>query len=786
MAESDLSIDELVSQAMALLEAGDVEVDTAALNLGSSQVNGYEEAAAVLGWFDPETLRPTTTEASTSDLDALVETATKVVDDRGGDALSISSNRRVQVLGHLRETGKVVRALEANKASERDQLHSLIRILTMGGSVHIEEQSLTDLHSVALVCDWLLEAGFEQLPDPTRLQDQIDLLTMLDPLELLAGPDFVGRNKELALLRDFVVPERTAAATPRRNQRHESGPASPTRMLVLYGPAGIGKSTLVAKFLLELGGRDTQDEKRVPFAYLDFDRPSVVAGNQCLILLIEILAQLGIEFPDAKASCQRIREDWAMVLEVPRGKRNFSLPRAVDELVTLFRQLGLDARGFVMVLDTFEVVQYRSGEEVATVLRMIDHLVDRMPTARVVVAGRAGISRPYANQHEVAALDLASARELLKKLGVKDRKLADRIAHRYGGDPVSLKLAAADQEAHRPLSDLLLRAADWFLQLDAAVIQRRLYDRVLGHVKDEQVRRLAGAGLVLRRITPEIVLRVLAKPCELEVATLEQAQQVCDELQRETSLVTVDADGALIHRAELRRVTLPLLEADRPAMSQALHRAAVAYYAARPPLPRERAEEIYHRLKWGGHRVSRRPVDGGGRALPRLCPRRARRPPTRVPGLTSRRDCGCRRDECCAPGGLRAAHRSQGARAMLDDDRPRDALTALSTRRERLPQSPLITLTAEALFGVGQVNQALVLLGTTADQALLAGVTDQTYRLTRMQAELVISAGEWLGCRGSGRAGPASARAVGRTLVRSPRAAGLRRVGGRHRPAAGA
>ncbi len=512
---------------------------------------------------------------------------------------------------------------------------------------------------------------------------------------------------------------------------------------MLYGPGGIGKSTLVAKWLLELGGRDTPDKSRVPFAYLDFDRPSVEATNQCLILLIEILAQLGIEFPDAKASCQRIREDWGLVLEVPRGKRHFSLPRAVDELVTMLKQLGLDRRGFVLVLDTFEVVQYRSTEEVATVLRLIDLLVEKLPTVRVVVAGRAGIQRQYANQLEVAALDLASARELLTKLGVRDRKLADRIAHRYGGDPVSLKLAAADPEAHRSLSSLISRATDWFLQLDAAVIQRRLYDRVLGHVNDPQVRRLAGSGLVLRRITPEIVLRVLAKPCELDVATLEQAQAVCDELQRETSLVTVDKDGALIHRAELRRVTLPLLEADQPAMSQALHRAAVAYYASRPPVPRERAEEIYHRLKCGEDLalVADRWMKGVkphlGSAINELDgPRRA--------FLASR--LGVTVDA----GATNAARledyeqiTARKARGMLDDDRPRDALTALSARKERSARSPLIALTAEALVAVGQVDQALDLLGTTADEALLAGVTDQTYRLTRMQAELVISVGAW-------------------------------------------
>ncbi len=198
MDESDLSIDELVAQAMALRDAEDLEVHTAPVVRGlggagpqpatrPARVSGYEEAAAVLGWFDPDRLRSTIPEATESDLDALCTTAIDVVDERGDDVLSISSNRRVEVLGHLRETGNVERALQANKASEQDQLHSLITTLVTGGSVDIEEQTLGELHSLAMVCDWLHRAGFEHLPDPTRLQDRIDLLTLLEPLELLAG-----------------------------------------------------------------------------------------------------------------------------------------------------------------------------------------------------------------------------------------------------------------------------------------------------------------------------------------------------------------------------------------------------------------------------------------------------------------------------------------------------------------------------------------------------------------------------------------------------------------------
>jgi hypothetical protein len=366
MGDNEISIEELVAQAMALREAVAAEVEPPPVVAPPVPVGGHEEAAAVLGWFDPDTLRPTTRTRDGSGLEGLLRSVIHVVDDQGDDALSISSNHRVTVLRHLRESGRLDRALAANPASPGDRLHHLIRVLATGGTVEIEDQSLPDLHSLALVCDWLHDAGFEDLPDPERLRDRIDLLTLLEPLELLAGPDFVGRKAELAVIADFLAREQVP---PVPSKRGRTAPARPRpegrRLLVLYGPGGIGKSTLVAKVLLDLGGRDTPAASRVPFAYLDFDRPSVEATNQCLILLIEVLAQIGVEFPEAKGSCNRIREDWARVLEVPRGKRHFSLSRAVDELVTMLEQLDLARRGLVLVLDTFEVVQYRSSEEVA-------------------------------------------------------------------------------------------------------------------------------------------------------------------------------------------------------------------------------------------------------------------------------------------------------------------------------------------------------------------------------------------------------------------------------------
>lgn len=725
----------VLAEALARLAKGEVPSPQATAVPSAPRVDGYEEAASVLGWFDPGTLQPSGS-GTRLELDALLAEATTVIDDQGARQLSIGSRRRVKVLRYLRDHHLVSRALAANRAAAGDVLHQLLRDFATAVPVDLERRSLAELHSIAMVCDWLREAGFQGLPTSADLQSRIDQLAQLEPLELLVTGHFVGRRAELGRIREFVG----SASDNRRTRRGSSGGHRDVRMLVLYGPAGIGKSTVLARFLVDLARGEPSD--RIPFAYLDFDRPTVDSSHP-LRVLIEAVTQIAVQVPRAKARCERIVEEWAAVLEQSHVSRTYSISSAARDLGTLVRSSELDGRPLLLVLDTFEVVQYRSSEEVTAILKTLDQLVAELPGLRVIVAGRAGIQRPYADQLEIAGLDPASAAELLKRLGVTERTIAERIAKRYNRDPQALKLAAADPDAHRLLPYRVSQLAAWFQRLDSDVIQRKLYERVLGHVHDARVRALANPGLVIRRLTPEIVLRVLAEPCGLEVTTLADAASLCAELRREVSLVAIEPDGALVHRPELRRTMLPLVETDRPVVARALHRAAVAYYADRLPEPRERAEEIYHRLKCGEsvESVDSRWLDGA------------------QPFLADALDefDGANRAFLAARLGLAldgpTTHAARledwerlterKVRAMLDDDRPRDALTVLGTRKGRSTTSPLVALAAEALFRDGQVEQAIVSLGAAADAAWLGGHADHASRLTRLQAECLVSAGAW-------------------------------------------
>lgn len=131
------------------------------------------------------------------------------------------------------------------------------------------------------------------------------------------------------------------------------------------------------------------------------------------------------------------------------------------------------------------------------------------------------------------------------------------------------------------------------------VIQGQLFGRILNHVSDERVRRVASPGLVLRRVNARIIFEVLNEPCALGLTSIEDANVVFEELRRETSLVSVDdADGDLVHRQDLRQVMLKLLVTSAPAQVESIRRRAIDWYSHQTGR-RAKAEEIYHRLHLG-------------------------------------------------------------------------------------------------------------------------------------------------------------------------------------------
>lgn len=715
--------------------------------------DALHEAAAVLSWFDSSQLSAATGERAQESIDRLLAHSVHTFDSNGERRWTLAPDVRVEVLRQLREGARARSVLEALPQHPDDPLQFALEQCLAGSPAPVESQTLEELGASYQVCEWLRKAGFEGVPDKDAIGRRIEWLTLLQPFEHLAGEHFRGRVRELQALRDYagVLPPGTVYGTARRIVEKVLS-LNDKPPLVIYGPGGVGKSTLLSRFILEHARALEQD--RFPFAYLDFDRPDV-AGQEPLTLLIEAVRQLGIEYPDARESCERIRRNWLDMLAknaptseatpVPLTDNARARAAAVRDFATLIDSLGAHDRPVLFVLDTFEEVQWHSEQHVNAIWRLLDELQPAVTRLRVVVAGRSNLAGRKGLELPLTGLDEAAAVGYLQARGIADLEVAQRLAGQIGGTPLSLQLAAElfQREGLNSSGKLDIETRTLFyLRMDEQLIQRQLFKRVLGHIHDPDVRKLAHPGLLLRRITPELVLKVLAEPCGLAISTLEEARKLFDELKREVSLVTVAPDGALEHRQDLRRVMLELLQNSEPKKTFEIHGRAVDFYERRRhATPPERAEEIYHRLslRQDLEVIDARWMKG---VESHLFNALSEFEGTQSAYLASRLGVEV------APETLRSAETrdwerivSRKVREMLAHGRPEEAVELLRTREDRTSKSPLFELEATALARLGYKSDSLAVLMRGYERASGDGQTRLAVKLTLQAAEFILASG---------------------------------------------
>jgi hypothetical protein len=269
-----------------------------------------------------------------------------------------------------------------------------------------------------------------------------------------------------------------------------------------------------------------------------------------------------------------------------------------------------DDQPLLLVLDTFEEVQFRSSAFVEELLDFLNDLQSRVPRLRTVLSGRAAIlSRKYkVRPVPIGNFDREAAVAFLHNRGISNEEIAEKIFQQVGGSPLVLRLAADVAKLENVNeSGLGNLQTGWFSLFREKSIEVVLYKRILSHVYDARAKDLAYPGLVLRILTPEILLKVLAPACRVPVASFEDARVLVHTLREQlgTLLVaTVGDDERLIHRPDMRAILLQDVndkakkDKEIAARLQAIHQAAVTYYSG-SKTPVDRAEEIYHRLALG-------------------------------------------------------------------------------------------------------------------------------------------------------------------------------------------
>lgn len=397
---------------------------------------------------------------------------------------------------------------------------------------------------------------------------------------------------------------------------------APVRVLLVTGPGGIGKSTLLARAL-----EAAQHGKARPVVVkLDFDRPSLDILDP-IGLTLEVARQVGAQLPQTAAGLRAARVSASAQRrdQITRGERPDSLPEAVAAPLRNAIAKAKGKRPTLIALDTLEVVRARGASHPERLLAWLDSLpgLGLAPLA-VVAASRVDIY-PKAADGSVEKYTLpplpASASEALmgqlspgrapvKALGAAPA--GEDMMSGFAGNPLAMRVVA-EVAAGRSGSE---GDADGWRAVATALIDRI----VLSRLTDPDLRRLVRPGLVVRWITPALVTEALAPALGVTLAGPEEAERLVGELSRqqwlcETITPEPGKGSAWIRvREEIRLQIQPLLYAEDPEACFRVNKAAAAWFERRPE-PWIKVEAAYHRLQ----------MMRGGAAAPALKPRTAAR-----------------------------------------------------------------------------------------------------------------------------------------------------------------
>ncbi|WP_341887205.1 hypothetical protein [Variovorax sp. YR752] len=666
------------------------------------------DAAALLPSFDPRALARLAHESKDGQADDALVAMAPLVETEGSGLWVLKREARRDAIAHMVDQGTLRQALDLARRLDRDRRHGLYMDLLdqacdyghIRVTVNDSQESLVAAQAIG---DWFQRAKHQPV-DLDRLSVLLEARDKIQPLRKLVGKHFQGREEELAILAE------PAGFGPQH-----------MHVLALTGLGGVGKSALIGRYVLTL--IDVEVPK--PVVYLDFDRAEVDPANPRK-LIERIARNLGLLYagllgsPASRDFYQL--EGIAAGDNIPPNEQLAHWLPKVDTEPELLRGLkqGLNDDEIVLVFDTFEVVCARGPEVLRRFADFVQLFLSILPRARIVISGRGRIDLPLDMYPMVLKdLDTRSARAVLVSHGVVDEGLQSRILEVMGSSPLVLRLAGqAVKSGKLSLNDI----NQFDAQARGTRVQGLLYTRVLGHISDPDIERLAHPGMVVRRITAEVIRVVLADVCRIAPA---QAKPLFARLPGQIDLfepaseLRPDDDpladpGALRHRQDLREALLQVMHDDPRWRSDLplIHRRAADYYKDLPGLV-ARAERLYHLLmldsEWDELEQDDLPWDD------RMAPLLARSWAEPFP-VRARAWLGLRLGlDWSEPGqDLRLVdweiRTARVARERLRAGDAAGALVALHERQERTPGSVLDIVEANALTTLGRHADALHVL----------------------------------------------------------------------------
>jgi hypothetical protein len=614
--------------------------------------------AATVGAFLPRELVPALAGSERRDAEKSVLRFAELTQGPDGARWSLTREARTAVLA-CSNAQEITQAVERTGRFNDPITIALRESLQTANRRELRTLSIPELEAVRVAVTWLRDLENLGLPSLQELDRVISFKRLLEPFRRMVGqkaaddaassparPDrFFGRTEEMEDLRAYVG----VVAADRIGHRVKRAAKFVQRLItgrqpkVVWGSGGSGKTTLIAKFMLEHG---ESAESRFPFAYIDFDRSTVSARNRAA-LLAEMCRQVSCQFELLTEPMTELRNqfaDLALRIDVSADADSISL---LIPLAQQFRKLIDDAfessQPFLLVFDTFEIVQYGPDQVIALeklVSAIAGGAANSWPRLRLIIAGRQKVPLFLGSveERELGALDKEGSAEMLEAMAADAgkpitredaTKLVEVIAKHVrdksntGVRPLRLRLIGqlfSDHDESGPnvvqglLADLNKPASEQGL-VGRVLVDGILVRRILNHVKDPRVRALADPGLVVRRITPDVIRDVMTRgtampdgsgiePADSEtiepwIVTDDEAQDIFAAFGRDLNLV--DPDGsAYRHRQDVRQDMLPLIQIRRPFGFQRVHGLAYEFFRKRaladPNDFASAGEAIYHGL----------------------------------------------------------------------------------------------------------------------------------------------------------------------------------------------
>ncbi|WP_430421383.1 hypothetical protein [Methylibium petroleiphilum] len=709
--------------------------------------------AAVVATFLPKDLAP---EAAPSGLRSNAEetvlgySETAITPD--GTRWELRRDARSEVLRLALSSGELSQVLTRTTGRFGDGVSKALRETLSGASpLQSEATDLARLEALRVAASVLsgIESIRPLMPLPT-LDRLIRKRRLVEQFERICGKDYqteiVGRTAELEVLRAYVgvIGSETILGNVSRAYGHARRTVTGRKPLAIWGTGGVGKTTLLSRFMLE---HIDAAERSYPFAYLDFDRPSISPRDH-YGLFAELCLQVSAQFEELDASLRELREealeeqpdsptsDFDARLEGLVGKFRARVDEFLDGQESFFEW----SRPVLIVLDTFEVVQYDTNQ-VKHLERFLQIFIkSKWPRLRLVVAGRKRIDRLVSTvePYELQGIDISGASHLLLRLSERASKPISADAAHDLAELLAIKRTMLSEPRVHPLRVRMI--ADIFRskkKQSGEAIAKALIDelrgdlkrtgsaarslvdgilirRIIDHVTDERVQALADPGLVVRRITPEVIQRVMARGTpppgsktqadsvnfESWEMTSAEAHSIFEAFSKEVTLVERDGK-ALRHRQDVRSEMLPLIKARSPNRFKLLHKLAFDHFAEQAQQGDEAsaAEAVYHGL-WSGRDLVE--LDGiwttGGVSLARIDPEEFNPDSLPVLFLKARNREGMTAEEVSRlPASVASAWASQFGEQFLLSDEPAEAFEVI-----RAATGPMLegARSAPALLGV--------------------------------------------------------------------------------------